>query len=162
MELFIKNESGDFERATQAELDEAFKEKSDLIVSKRIEKIREAEVKKAIEEATPKFEAKLREELTTKIKGEVESELKPKLEEAEKARNEVEVALRRKTVAAEFGFKPETEQFLGDGSEEEMRAKAETLRDSFAGSHAPQNLPEKESSDPKSSIQEKTGLDIRI
>lgn len=160
MQLYSKNESGEFELATEAELNEAFKEKSDRIVSKRIAEIREAEVSKAIAEAKPELEKTLREELTPKLREELESEFKPQIEEAQKAKAELECALRRKTVAAEYGFKPEAEEFLGNGSEEEMRATAEKLKNNF-GAPAPQP-PEKNSAEPKSSIMEKTGLDIKI
>lgn len=161
MQLYIKNKSGEFELATEAELNEVFKEKSDLIVSKRISAIQEREVSKALEEAKPEFEKNLREELSAKIRGEVEEEFKSKLEEAEKTKGDLEIALRRKTVAAEFGFKPETEKFLGNGSEEDMRKEAETLKNSFSVP-ATQQLPEKQTSEPKSSTYEKTGLDIKI
>lgn len=160
MQLYSKNESGEYEPATEAQLSEVFKEKSHAIVARRIEEIRESEVSKALEKAKPELEQKLRDELTAKIKGEVESEFKPQLDEANKKAGELEVALRRKTVAAEFGFKPETEEFLGNGSEEDMRAKAETLKSNF-GAPAPQ-MPEKNSAEPKSSLLSKTGLDIKI
>lgn len=160
MQLYSKTESGEFEPATEAELSAVFKEKSDRIVSKRIAEIREAEVSKAIEEAKPELEKTLRDELTAKIKDEVESEFKPQLEEVQRAKADLEVALRRKTVAAEYGFKPEAEEFLGNGSEEDMRSNAEKLKSNF-GAPAPQP-PEKNSAEPKSSIMEKTGLDIKI
>ena len=161
MQLYSKNESGEYEPATEAQLNEVFKEKSNGIVAKRIAEIREAEVKKATEEARPKLEQQLREELTAKIKGEVEAELKPQIDEANKAKGELEIALRRKTVAAEFGFKPETEEFLGSGSEEDMRAKAETLKSNFGAPAQPQT-PEKTSGEQQSSLLEKTGLDIKL
>lgn len=160
MQLYTKNSTGEFELATEAELSEAFKEKSHAIVARRIEEIRESEVSKALEKAKPELEKNLREELTAKIKSEVEEEFKPKLDEAEKAKGELEVALRRKTVAAEYGFKPEAEEFLGNGSEEEMRAKADALKKNFS-TPAPEP-PEKKTAELKSSTYEKTGLDIKI
>lgn len=160
MQLYTKNESGEFEPATDKQLSEAFKEKSDPIVARRIAEIREREVAKALEEAKPELEKTVREEISAKVRSEVESEFKPQLDEANKAKGELEIALRRKTIAAEYGFKPETEEFLGNGTDEEMRAKADLLKNNF-GTSEPQ-APEKKTAEPQNKLQEATGLDIKI
>lgn len=160
MNFYTKNESGEMVPATEAQLEKLVSERSNGIVARRIAEIREKEVADALAKAKPELETKLRDELTAKIKSEVESEFQPLIDEANKAKGEAELALRRKTIAAEFGFKPETEEFLGSGSEEDMRAKAETLKNSF-GAPAP-SAPDKEPGEQKSSVFDKTGLDIQV
>lgn len=160
MQLYAKNESGEFEPATDKQLAEVFKEKSDPIVARRIGEIREREVAKALEEARPGLEKTVREEISAKVRSEVEGEFKPQLEEANKAKQELEIALRRKTIAAEYGFKPETEEFLGNGTDEEMRAKADVLKNNFGSTET--KAPEKQTAEPTNKLQEATGLDITI
>ena len=160
MQLFIKNESGEFQAATESQLDEVFREKSGFFVSKRLNETREKEAEKL----RPELEKKIHDELEPKLKEEAkaaaEAEFMPKLEEATKRAEDAELALRRKTIAAEYGFKAETEEFLGNGTEDEMRAKADKLKESFATTEP--EAPRKETATPKSSVLESTGLDIRI
>lgn len=161
MQLYTKNDSGEFHLATEEQLSEAFKEKSDPIVARRIAAIRDKE----LEAARPEFEKKVRAELETKLKAEAEatvkSEYEGKLAEANKAKEEAELGLRRKTIAAEYGFKAEAEKFLGNGTEEEMRANADALKANFGTNTGPAE-PEKTSATPISEAAEKYGLDVKI
>lgn len=158
-EFYIKNEAGEFVEASK-EVDEEFHRRSHQIVSNRINEIRE----KALEEARPEIEERVRKETVEKIREEVKTAFKGeydgKLAEAENRVKELDAALRRKTIAAEYGFKPEAEQFLGDGTDDDMRAKADTLKSSFA----PQDvaMPDKGSADPVSKVQQETGLNIVV
>ncbi len=160
MEFFTKNESGEFIAASDSQIEDLFKERSDKIVSKKLASVREKE----LERLRPELEKQIREETTSKLKEElkteIEGEYKTKLEEATKAQDELNIQLRRKTIAAEYGFKPETEEFLGNGTEDEMRAKADTLKNSFGNPAV--NYPDKSPGEPNSESLEKYGLDVKI
>lgn len=154
--FYLRNESGDFIEATESDYEEAFRERSDKIISKRLA----ISVKNALEKEKPEFLEKLRREETSTIRKEIEAEAQSKIDEAEKRVGDLENRLRRKTIAAEYGFKPEAEEFLGNGTEEEMRAKADTLKNSFAVGGG--NYPEKHNVEPGSESLEKYGLDVKI
>ena len=145
--FYKKNEDGEFVEADK-DVDDLFRERSGSIVSERLSSMKE----KIAPQVRAEIEADVRKESTEKIRGEVktelESEYKTRLEESEAKARDLDIRLRRKTVAAEFGFKPEVEKFLGDGSEEDMRKEADALKSSFATSPAP-TFPEKETSEPK-------------
>lgn len=155
MNFYVKNESGEFTEATEEQISELFKEKSDKIVS--------AKLKSRQEKLRGEIEAELRSQLSETIKGElsetikaearkeVESEYQQKLSDSESKAKELDIKLRRKTIAAEYGFKMDAEQFLGDGTDEEMRAKADVLKDSFgSGNNAGVGL-DKKTSEPQDS-----------
>ena len=124
--FYKQNDAGEYVEA-DSDVDELFRQKSSDIVSSKLAKAKE------------KIRAEIEDEVRTSsletIKGEAKQELeeeyKSRLEASESKVRQLDVALRRKTIAAEYGFKPETEQFLGDGSDEDMRAKADTLKASF-------------------------------
>lgn len=160
MQFYIKNEAGEFVEASK-EIDEEFHRRSHSIVATRLKELRE----KDLEEARPEFEKKVREETEGKIREEVNASLKneyeAKLQEASNRATELDVKLRRKAIAAEFGFKPEAEEFLGSGTDEEMRAKADTLKTSFSAP-ANANTPEKTGANPQSKILQETGLNIVV
>lgn len=126
--FYKKTDDGEFVEANK-DVDELFREKSFGIVAEKLKKEKE------------KFRAEIEDEVRSKaietIKGEakqeLEAEYKEKLDSLEAKNKSLDTALRRKTIAAEYGFKPETEQFLGDGDDESMRAKADTLKTSFGG-----------------------------
>lgn len=155
--FFLKNESGEFVEATDSDYEEAFRERSEKIIAKKLP----SSLEKALAEERPAFVEKIRKEEASKIREEVENEFKPKLDEAEKKAGNLETQLRRKTIAAEYGFKPETEEFLGNGSEEEMRAKADTLKNSFASAQTG-NFPDKQPGEPGSESLKKYGLDVKV
>lgn len=108
-------------------------------------------------------EASLRDELTPTIEKEqrsiIEKEFQPKLEDAQKVNTALETQLRQKTIAAEYGFKPGTEKYLGEGSEEDMRKEADNLKEHFATSTTP---PEKKTSSGESAIQKRTGIAVKV
>lgn len=150
MEFYIKNEQGEFEQANSLVdkiKEDYLREKSAAIVSEKISKYRDKEAAKLREELEPKIREELagdlRKELTTSITAELEKQYADKLQ-AEKGRaDELDVRLRQKTIAAEYGFKPEAEQFLGTGSDEEMRARADALKEGITVASQP-HFPEKE------------------
>lgn len=157
MQFYIKNESGEFVEANK-EVDEEYKRRSDPIVGRRIAEKLEIELAKA----RPDFEKKVRSEVEESLRKTIAAEYEGKLAEADKKYAELDVAMRRKTIAAEYGFKPNVEEFLGSGTDEEMRAKADTLRANFNSAGNPSSMPEKGDGAPVSKIAQKTGLDIRI
>ena len=138
--FYIKNEEGEFVEADEL-VDEEFHRRSEKIVAVRLAKTREKEIPKMREE----LETKMREEVTETIKGEVAEALKgeyeTKIKEAEDKASKLDTELRRKSIAAEYGFKPEVEQFLGEGTDDEMRQKADALKESFTAKTPP--APEK-------------------
>ena len=104
--------------------------------------------------------AKALETIKVEAKAELETEYKEKLEASESKARQLDVKLRRKTIAAEYGFKPEAEEFLGEGSDEDMRAKADTLKTSFTINNS--TSMEKQSEPKVSKLQEKTGITVEI
>lgn len=161
MQLFVKSESGEFVEASASQLEEVFKEKSGAIVAKRLNAIRESEMEKA----RPEFEKKIRAELEPKLKDEAmaaaKAEFQTQLDEANKTISTKDIELRRKTIAAEYGFKSELEKYLGDGTDEEMRKEAETLKANFAAGNPGDGL-QKTNGAPKSESEELYGLDVKI
>jgi len=119
MQFYTKNNSGEETDATDIVND---------IVKNRLEQYKESESAKIREET----EKSTREELTTTITKEVEEKIKgefqPKLDEAEAKSKKLDVQLRQKTIAAEYGFKSDIEKFLGEGDDEEMRKAADALK----------------------------------
>lgn len=153
--FYKKTDDGEFVEADK-DVDELFREKSFGIVSERL--------KKEKEKIRTEMEDEVRKSALETVKGEarqeLEAEYKDKLESSEAKIKSLDIALRRKTIAAEYGFKPETEQFLGDGSDEDMRAKADTLKTSFGNNGNTQV--EKQSEPSVSKLQQKTGITVEI
>lgn len=153
--FYKQTDEGEYIEADK-DVDELFRQKSSEIVS--------AKLAKAKEKIRSEIEDEVRSNALETIKGEarqeLEEEYKSKLEASESKAKQLDIALRRKTIAAEYGFKPETEQFLGDGSDDEMRAKADTLKTSF-GSNEVSHI-EKQVEPSVSKLQEKTGIRVEI
>lgn len=153
--FYKQNDEGEYIEADK-DVDELFRQKSSDIVS--------AKLAKAKERIRTEIEDEVRNSALETIKGEakqeLEAEYKTKLEESESKARQLDIALRRKTIAAEYGFKPETEQFLGDGSDDEMRAKADTLKNSFSVNNSASI--EKQSEPRVSKLQESTGIRVEI
>ena len=153
--FYKQTDEGEYIEADK-DVDELFRQKSSEIVS--------AKLAKAKEKIRAEIEDEVRSNALETIKGEAKQELedeyKTKLEASEFKAKQLDIALRRKTIAAEYGFKPETEQFLGDGSDDEMRAKADTLKNSFGTSETPHL--EKQVEPSVSKLQEKTGIRVEI
>ena len=142
--FYKQNDKGEYVEADN-DVDELFRQKSDEIVRSKLGKARERETEKLREE----IEADVRKNAEDAIRKEVESsigaEYQQKLQESEKRAKELDVQLRRKSIAAEYGFKPDAEQFLGSGDDDDMRAKADALKTSFTSESKTPNL-EKETS----------------
>lgn len=153
--FYKQNDAGEYIEA-DSDVDELFRQKSGDIVSSKLAK--------AKEKIRAEIEDEVRNSALETIKGEAKQELeeeyKTKLEASESKARQLDVALRRKTIAAEYGFKPETEQFLGEGSDEEMRAKADTLKASFASNGSV--AMEKQSEPSVSKFQKQTGIVVEI
>ncbi len=160
MQFYTKDDSGEYSEATDSQIEELFQSRSEKIIAKKLAIAREKE----LERIRPELEEQIRKDFTPKLEAEAtekaKAEFESKLAEANKRADSLDVALRRKTIAAEYGFKPEAEQFLGDGTDDEMRSKADTLKNSFSQSDA--NYPEKQSTEPQSKLLQETGLDIKV
>ena len=138
------------------DVDELFRQKSSDIVSAKLAKAKE----KLREEMAEEVRKSSYESIRSEAKQELEDEYKKKLEESESKAKQLDIQLRRKTIAAEYGFKPDTEQFLGDGDEDDMRAKADVLKASFSSSNT---APLEKISEPKvSKLQQSTGITVEI
>ena len=157
--FYKKTENGEFVEADD-DVDDLFRQKSSDIVSAKLAKSREKETAKIREEIEEEVRNSAAETLNSEAKQELEEEYKSKLEASESKVKQLDIALRRKTIAAEYGFKPETEQFLGEGSDDDMRAKADTLKSSFATNGNVQV--EKKTEPSVSKLQEKTGITVEI
>lgn len=153
--FYKQNDDGEYVEADK-DVDELFRQKSGDIVSSKLSKAKE----KLREEIEDEVRSNALETIKSEVKTELEGEYKEKLEASESKARQLDVRLRRKTIAAEYGFKPETEEFLGEGSDEDMRAKADTLKTSFATSGT---ISMEKQSEPKvSKLQEKTGIVVEI
>ena len=152
MQFYTKGEDGNFTEATQEQIDGIFQPRFERFKKTESANIR-GEVEKTVrEELTPK----LTEELQTQIKAEYE----PKLAEAEDKIKKFDIQVRQKTIAAEYGFKPETEKYLGEGTDEEMRKEADNLKNNFGG--ATKVLEKISNNGGKSEVQERTGVKVVI
>lgn len=151
MQFYIKSDDGNFAEATQEQVDGTFKERFE-----RFKRSEASNIRTEVEET-------VRKELTPTLKQELEQQIKadfqPKLDEAETKAKQLDIQLRQKTIAAEFGFKPETEKYLGDGTEEDMRKEAETLKSSFSSTI---QGPDKTTHSGKSEVQTRTGIQVVI
>lgn len=153
--FYKKNDNGEFVEADE-DVDSLFRQKSGDIVSAKLSKAKE-KIRAEIED---EVRASASETLKSEARAELENEYKAKLEESEAKANKLDIQLRRKTIAAEYGFKPEAEQFLGDGSDDDMRAKADTLKESF-GSNG--NISVEKTTGPMlSKLQQETGISVEI
>lgn len=153
--FYKQNDAGEYIEADK-DVDDLFRQKSGEIVSAKMAKAKE----KLREEIEDEVRSNALETIKSEAKAELEAEYKEKLDSSESRAKQLDIALRRKTIAAEYGFKPETEQFLGDGSEDDMRAKADTLKSSFASNGTVQM---EKSTEPKvSKMQQQTGITVEI
>lgn len=125
--FYKKLDSGEFVDADK-NVDDLFRQKSDSIVSARLGSVREKESARIREEIEADVRKTATEAIKAKVKEELEADYKNRLSEVESKANALDVQLRRKTIAAEYSFKPEMEEFLGDGTDEDMRAKADLLK----------------------------------
>lgn len=154
--FYKKTDEGEFVEA-DAEVDKLFREKSGKIVSAKLNAEREKLRSEMEEEVRESALVSIKKE----AKKELEAEFAKKLEASELKASELDVKLRRKTIAAEYGFRPEAEEFLGNGDDDEMRAKADILRDSFGKGDKMPSM-EKESEPKASKLQESTGITVTI
>ncbi len=160
MATFYKlNDAGEYKEADE-DVEELFRTRSDEIIRKKLDKAREREADKIRSEIEEDVRKNALETIKTELRSEIESEYKPKLEASESRAQQLDIALRRKTIAAEYGFKPDTEQFLGNGDEDDMRAKADVLKASF-GTNSNVSL-EKQSEPRVSKLQQSTGITVEI
>lgn len=122
MIYYIKNDKDEF---VETNTDAMFNHRHDRWVATESDKIR-SDVEKSV-----------REELTTSIEADVVArvtgEFQPKLDEATRTADDLRVQVRQKTIAAEYGFKAETEKYLGNGDEAAMRKEADILKSNFTG-----------------------------
>ena len=148
MILYTKDADGN---ESEVNVDDLFKDRKERWVKTETAKMRE-EVEKT-----------LRDELTTSItkstEDKVRKEFQTKLDDATAKNTQLETTIRQKTIAAEYGFKPGTEKYLGEGTEEEMRKEADNLKNSFGT--APK-APEKQTGSGVSEIQKRTGIQVDI
>ena len=153
--FYKQNDDGEYIEADK-DVEELFKQKSGDIVSSKLGKAKEkirAEIEDEVRESAL-------ETMKSEARKELEEEYKVKLEASESKAQQLDIQLRRKTIAAEYGFKPEAEEFLGSGSDDEMRAKADTLKNSFGGNG---KIEVEKNNEPKvSKLQEKTGIRVEI
>lgn len=155
--FYKQNDAGEYVEADN-DVDELFRQKSSDIVSSKLSKAKE-KIREEIEDEVRKTALGT---IKSEAKAELEDEYKVKLEASESKVRQLDIQLRRKTIAAEYGFKPETEQFLGEGSDEDMRAKADTLKTSFGFNGGSGISLEKQSGPQVSKLQEKTGIHVEI
>lgn len=153
--FYKQNDEGEYIDADK-DVDDLFRQKSGDIVSSKLAKAKE-KIRSEIEDEVRNTAL---ETIKDEARQELEVEYKSKLEESESKARQLDIALRRKTIAAEYGFKPETEQFLGDGTDEDMRAKADTLKSSFATNGS--ISVEKQSEPSVSKLQKQTGIVVNI
>ena len=158
--FYKKNDDGEYIEADN-DVDELFRQKSEKIVSSKLSKAREKETARLREEIEDEVRSNALETIKNETKKELEDTYKAKIEESESKAKQLDIQLRRKTIAAEYGFKPEAEEFLGDGSDDDMRAKADMLKNSFGANKG--SVPIEKQAEPKvSELQKKTGITVEI
>lgn len=128
MQYYIKNDKGEFEEADVSEMFRERKARWERSESRRIR-----------EETEESIRQELTEKLTADITGQVSADYDKRIAaiESEKAalateKQELEISFNQKKVASEYGFKPEMEKVLGRGTEEEMRAVADTIKSNYS------------------------------
>lgn len=157
--FYKQNDNGEYVEADK-DVDELWRQKSDEIVSSKLAKAREKETARLREEIEEDIRKSSTEAIRSEVRAEIETEYKSKLEESESRVKQLDVKLRRKTIAAEYGFKPEAEDFLGEGSDDDMRSKADVLKNSFSVNNTTRM--EKETGTQVSKLQQKTGITVEI
>lgn len=160
--FYKQNDEGEYVEADN-EVEDLFRHRSEKIIRSKLDGSREkykTELRNEIEE---EIRNSALETIKSEAKAELEAEYKDKLSASENKARELDIALRRKTIAAEYGFKPEAEGFLGDGSDDDMRAKADVLKTSFGVTNANGAIHIEKSTEPKvSKLQQKTGITVEI
>ena len=114
-----------FVEAVDSDLESLFSNRFKRYAENKTHDLKTAVEKDFRENEFPTIESKIREG----VKGEFQS----KIDELTKSLDESKVQVSRKTIAAEYGFKPEFEKYLGNGTEEEMRKEADVLKAGFGG-----------------------------
>lgn len=147
VDFYVKNEAGEVVKASDQQIEELFKEKSEKIVAKKLSSERERYRAKIDEELRKEVTDQIKADTRKELETEFEAKYQSQLTEAESKSKELDAKLRRKTIAAEYGFKPEAEDFLGNGTDDEMRAKADILKNSFDNKQSSPNLLDKETSE---------------
>lgn len=150
MNFYVKNEDGEFVEPNETQIEEFFKKKSDSIIAKKIGKKLKEEREKLRAELDEQLRQEVGESIKAEARKELETEYQTKIQEAESNAKDLDIKLRRKTIAAEYGFSPDAEQFLGDGSDEDMRTKADTLKNSFGNNGAASKPMDKKTGEPVS------------
>jgi type I site-specific restriction-modification system R (restriction) subunit len=157
MTFYTKNDEGKFVEVVQDKLDDLFKERHNRWRETETEAIR-AEVEKTVREELADSVAK---EISKEIEDKVAAEFQQKLDKAESEIENLDIQIRQKTIAAEYGFKPSAEKYLGVGTHEEMRKEADNLKSNFAATtHS--DMPEKSTGPGESEIQKRTGVIVKI
>ena len=145
---YTKNDAGEF---TEVNTDDMFKERHERWVKNESAKIRE-DVEKSV-----------RDELTNTITERAEKDAKekyqPQIDDLTSKNKDLETTILQKTIAAEYGFKPGTEKYLGTGTEEDMRTEADNLKEKFGGGAT---APNRQQPGKASAIQTRTGVKVTI
>lgn len=148
-QFYTKNEEGEFVEASP-----------DAVLADRKRRWEKTESGRIREEVTAAVREELNRDIDNEVSEKVKKEYQPRLDAANSKISELEIGMRRKTIAFEYGFKPELEKYLGSGSEDEMRAEADTLKNSFGS--AASTSAEKTTQPMLSDVQEKTGVKVII
>lgn len=155
MNFYIKKDDDSYEAVTDEKLDSIVGER----VKRAKDKVREELEKTYRDELTPKIEGELKAKLESELSEKLKTEYQSQLDEANNKVKQYDVQLRQKTIAAEYGFKPGTEKYLGEGSEDDMRKEADNIKQNF-GSSAPSTDKKTDTGD--STTQKRTGVKVTI
>ena len=148
MTYYTKNDAGEF---TEVNTDDMFKERHDRWVKNESAKIRE-DVEKSVHDELTKT-------ITEQADKSASEKYQPQIDELKTKNEELETTIRQKTIAAEYGFKPGTEKYLGTGTDEDMRKEADNLKEKFGGGAT---APNRQQPGKTSAIQTRTGVKITI
>lgn len=160
MQFYTKDEAGEFQEATTDQIEELFRERSEKIIAKKLSGAREKESARIRSELEPEITKQVSEKVKEEALAEAKKSYEERINALTQEKAEVEVKLRRKTIAAEYGFKADAEEFLGNGTEDEMRAKADSLKDLSKNPSA--SFPDKKTKEQSSESEDKYGLDVKI
>lgn len=145
---YTKNDAGEF---TEVNTDDMFKERHERWVKNESAKIRE-DVEKSVRDELTKT-------ITEQASKSASEKYQPQIDELKTKNEELETTIRQKTIAAEYGFKPGTEKYLGTGTEEDMRKEADNLKEKFGGGAT---APNRQQPGKASAIQTRTGVKVTV
>ncbi len=120
--FYVKTSNNQYTVATTEQIDNLFKEESDRIIAGKAKRMREKLRKEVESELREELLPKLEFEATQKVAATHNQDLKDEI-------TRLKVQICKKDILLEYNFCPEAEKLIADGTKEEMRTQAKTLKE---------------------------------